>query len=68
MGANRMILEKIILIISITVLVAGFYFCSFHDGNSGETVKTAAGETKKDNPMTKNNNSIDLVRPAFLDK
>ena len=76
MGANKKILEKIILIISITVLVAGFYFCSFHNGNFNKIADPSAavsqmGKTviKNENQdTTKNNNSIDLVRPAFLDK
>jgi flagellar basal body-associated protein FliL len=68
MGPNKNILGKIILIISITVLVAGFYFYLFHGNNRGETAKSAAGQNRKENPAVKNNNSIDLVRPAFLDK
>jgi flagellar basal body-associated protein FliL len=70
MGANKksLNLKKIILIISITVLVAGFYFYLFRNGNSGQPAKSAAGQNRKENPTVKNSNSINLVRPAFLDK
>ena len=76
MKANTKIRGRIISVILITLLAAGFYFYSARNNRVGETVKSAppvaresSGAAQNKGPDTyQGDGTINLVRPPFLDE